>query len=279
MKKPVCEAFTLVELLVTIIVLTMLALVLVPALSHTGPDVRMFGCLNNNRRLANAWRMYSEENNDAMVYASEATPLSQDVSRVWVLQSLDYNAQNRSNWDTNTLITGRPLWQYSAGDVRIYKCPADTSVVIRNSVRVPRIRSMSMNFYLGGFGGTTGGIPEASPYRIFLNSPELAILGPSKAFVFLDMREDDINWGNFLTVMSGWTNAPAQYALADLPGFYHHDACTFSFGDGHAEVHRWLDARTTPPLIPGQQIDNNNAIAVPRSVDVAWLQDHSTRPK
>ena len=48
--------------------------------------------------------------------------------------------------------------------------------------------------------------------------------------------------------MAGWPNQPAQYGFYDLPGFYHHLACGFSFADGHSEIRRWRDPRTTPPL-------------------------------
>src|SRR5512138_602632 len=76
--------------------------------------------------------------------------------------------------------------------------------------------------------------------------------GAAKTFVFLDMREDRVNWGNFMTDMRGWPDTPALYRFtSDLPGFYHHLACGFSFADGHSEIRRWRDSRTTPPLIRG----------------------------
>ena len=52
--------------------------------------------------------------------------------------------------------------------------------------------------------------------------------------------------------MTGYALDPALYAFtSDLPGMYHHRACGFSFADGHSELRRWLDPRTTPPLVPG----------------------------
>ena len=59
-----------------------------------------------------------------------------------------------------------------------------------------------------------------------------------------------INWGSFLTDMDGYSPLnPLLYAFdEDLPGMYHNRACGFSFCDGHAEVKKWLDGRTTPPL-------------------------------
>jgi len=46
-----------------------------------------------------------------------------------------------------------------------------------------------------------------------------------------------------------------------------------SFVDGHAEIKRWLDSRTTPPLsaiTPGP-------VASPRNRDIMWLQERATR--
>ena len=60
--------------------------------------------------------------------------------------------------------------------------------------------------------------------------------GPSQTFVFLDMRQDSIDIGNFATDMIGWPNNPAQNAFYDLPGSYHNRGGGFSFADGHAEI-------------------------------------------
>jgi len=99
--------------------------------------------------------------------------------------------------------------------------------------------------------------------------------------VFIDEREDAINWGNFETNMDGFDpNSPAAYGLYDLPAFYHCGSCGFSFADGHAEIHRWKDARTTPPLVKNGLVWNGSSlIPSARNLDVAWLQDHTSRKK
>jgi len=133
-----------------------------------------------------------------------------------------------------------------------------------------------MNFYLGGFVGTDGGWTFITPYRIYLKVPEVTV--PSKIFVFLDMPANGLNWGDFETRMDGYPNAPSQYQFVDFPGFYHEQGCTFSFVDGRVEVKRWFDPRTTAyslvELAPGPPIYTS-----PANPDVAWLQDHATRPK
>jgi prepilin-type processing-associated H-X9-DG protein len=77
--------------------------------------------------------------------------------------------------------------------------------------------------------------------------------------------------------MTGWPNQPASYGFYDLPGCYHNLACGFSFADGHSETHRWRDGRTTPPLLESSNISDQ--YSSPNNPDVAWLQNHATRPK
>ncbi len=150
----------------------------------------------------------------------------------------------------------------------------------------PRVRTMSMNCYIGGFDGSDGGWPWANSYSIYTKLTQLngglPSPGPSKTWVFLDMREDLVNWGNYMTYMIGFpkNNASAPqanlYAFSqDMPGIYHNLACGFSFADGHSEIHKWRDSRTTPPLYSNIPDPYNT----PRNQDVAWLQDHSTRPQ
>jgi prepilin-type processing-associated H-X9-DG protein len=84
-----------------------------------------------------------------------------------------------------------------------------------------------------------------------------------------------------MTYMAGYSPAdPAQYGFdGDYPGMYHNRACGFSFADGHSELKRWRDDRTMPPLTVGSNPLFDNFSMSPDNQDVAWLQDHSTRPK
>jgi prepilin-type processing-associated H-X9-DG protein len=137
---------------------------------------------------------------------------------------------------------------------------------------------MSMNLYLGGWGGTDGGWgTQVSAYKIYRKYAELTDPGPTKTFVFLDMREDSIDMGNFAVNMAGFPDRPAEYGFWDLPGFYHMNGGGFSFADGHSELRRWKDPRTMPALMKNGQVPDR--LASPRNNDVAWLQDIATRPK
>lgn len=185
----------------------------------------------------------------------------------------------------------RPLWQY-VKDATVYKFPADQSQALYNGILYPRIRSYSMNLYLGGTGGgnkvSSGAWSRYFP--LYFKLTDIGSLGmapgPNQTFVFIDERSDCINWGNFETDFSGYPLTPSampQGAVyqwtADLPSSYHNLAANLSFADGHSECHRWKVASTYPPLAVGQSLGPPDATwPVPFSQDVAWMQSVSARP-
>jgi len=274
--------FSLVELLVVIAIISILAALLLPSLNKAKQKAQGIYCMNNHRQLALAWRMYTEDNNDHLVFASEnlssAATLAATAPFTWVTGTLDQNPANRSNWDPEQDIKKSPLWRYCGENLAIWRCPSDHSSVTVNGLTRPRVRSMSMNVYLGGWGGTDGNWGAAiSNYRIFRKFSDLSSPPPSQMFVFLDMREDSIDMGNLCVNMAGWPNNPAAYVFWDLPGMYHNGACGYSFADGHSEIKKWRDPRTSPPLVQNGYV--RDIFASPDNQDITWMQERATRPK
>jgi prepilin-type processing-associated H-X9-DG protein len=63
----------------------------------------------------------------------------------------------------------------------------------------------------------------------------------------------------------------ASAVFRNLPASYHAGGgANFSFADGHSEIHRWTDARTKRPVVPGQVERNVPARGNP---DYLWLND------
>ncbi len=272
------RGFTLIELLVVVAIIAILASLLLPSLGRAKLKARGMQCLNNQKQMSLAWRMYVEDNNDGLLFASEdpANPVTEDYT--WVKGTMDFDPNNRANWDPDVGLKRSLLWPYCGKNLLIWKCPADNSMVVVNRVSKPRVRSTSMNVYLGGWGGTDGGWGRiVSDYRIFRRYSELNEVGHSLAFVFTDMREDSIDMGNFAVNMAGYPGKASAYGFWDLPGFYHGGSGSFAFADGHSEIKRWLDPRTIPPIKPG--IGYPDRFNSPNNVDIAWLQDRATRPR
>jgi prepilin-type processing-associated H-X9-DG protein len=111
-------------------------------------------------------------------------------------------------------------------------------------------------------------------FRVFRRLSDITDPPPDRAWVFMDEREDSINDGLFQT------NLKARGKLAkivDYPASYHNLAAGLSFADGHAQIKRWIDRRTTPALRPNQALQLD--VMSPDNPDVAWLQDHSSSVK
>ena len=193
---------------------------------------------------------------------------------------MDFAPNNPINYDVSQTIALSPIWSYCGKSARIWKCPADRSTVLANNVNVPRVRSVSMNGFVGG--PTPENLTGITPgtWRTYVKMGQIS--NPSKNMGVLDEREDSINNAFFGMNMSGMPRGavaanPNAWAFFDFPAFYHNRAAGIAFTDGHSEIHKWLDGRTMKPIgrtsiivLPGTPSANNP--------DVFWINDHATQP-
>jgi prepilin-type processing-associated H-X9-DG protein len=195
---------------------------------------------------------------------------------------MDFDGANRANWDVEASVKTSPLYPYAKAE-RIWKCPSDRSTINVSGKVLPRSRTMSMNYWLGAAGGRHySGLPAAEPlskWNLYLKLSQVnANPGAASIFVFLDMRPDSIDAGNFGVCMDGYPSSPGAYRFWDLPGFQHSGGCSFSYADGHSEYKKWKNSDTTPPLVPppGSVADKFTS---PNNQDIGWMQERATRPR
>ncbi|MCC6234429.1 MAG: type II secretion system protein [Verrucomicrobiales bacterium] len=267
------SGFTLIELLVVIAIIAILASMLLPALAKAKTKAQGILCMANTKQLTLGWRMYAEDNDDKIPYAYVEKGSAND-KYAWVRGILDYSGANKSNWDVKEDLARSPLAPYLGNSYGVFKCPADKSTVKTTADgRLPRVRSVSMNAWVGGNEGkhTWFGGPE---WRMYLKLGDMVDPGPSMTWVLIDEREDSINDAFWVTQMPGYPD-PTRTIITDYPASYHNGAAGLSFADGHSEIKKWVDPRTRPILKANGQIPLN--VASPNNRDILWIQDRTTR--
>ncbi|HEX7860723.1 MAG TPA: type II secretion system protein [Verrucomicrobiae bacterium] len=267
MSQRTASGFTLVELLVVIAIIAVLAGLLLPAMSNAKERARTAICISNQRQLHLGWFIYAQQHDGTLPGNTDSGGLFEQVP-VWVSGHMGYENDSFApilTDSTNTLLLnpGRhgSIGPF-VGSAKVYRCPSDRSWIARGGTRFPRVRSYSMNNFVGNVH-----LGTETTYKGFFKEADLLQVDASSIYVFIDHHEDSIR-GSFF-------DFSMQDRFFSIPASRHSGGAVVSYADGNIALKKWKDPRTKVPVTHKRIVGSSS----PNNPDIGWLKVHSTVPK
>lgn len=118
------------------------------------------------------------------------------------------------------------------------------------------------------------GHSKSPPWRIYPKTSDIINPQPSNLWVLIDENPDSVNDAAYAVKMD--LSGPAA-TWQDGPGTTHAGACGFSFTDGHSEIKKWKDPRSTSKIMmPNYSYTFAFGQSQPNNPDIQWLEDRTS---
>lgn len=170
--------FTLVELLVAIAILSVLAALLLPALSKARRQAKAVTCANNLRQLYLANTMYADE------HGGKYCPAAPDINEGFGGRIRWHGVRETASPDSDFDPHAGPLAEYLS-DARVKECPVFTEYVRRNEV------STAFESGTGGYGYNSSYIGGTYYMNDWMTAPRVTtrdsnVRDPGSTIMFAD---------------------------------------------------------------------------------------------
>lgn len=260
-REPRKAGFTLIELLVVIAIIAIIAAMLLPALAKARAQGKRVRCISNQKQLITTWLLYVADNNDWLPQNGAYDPPTTAV-KLWVQGAFVNTTVVRS--DQYILDPAYAQFANYLKTTKVYTCPTDVLDVDVGGVKYPKLRSYSMNCYLGWTGPWDSRL--SASFVVFRKHSAMVSSMPNGTFVFQDVHPKSICWPFYGMKMD-------TESFFNFPGSSHNRGAVTSFSDGHVETHRWKDQRTITAYSTSYH-GHDDASA--RNVDLTWMRERTT---